>query len=322
MNPKRAVVRSRMRVTVCLLPWLVMVATVAGNAQAQDLQFRSLPEVLPSGRVKLANGSGEVNVALWSSVAIAQSASGEACTATLVGPRVLLTAAHCVDAGDPQQPARTLGGTVKFGGSEIPLIGCAMHPAYAKAPFVSHDLVRSSEDYALCELAAPVTTVTQETIDTEPKIASGAAILMMGFGCTNIRVIGGQFVTSGADDSLRLGDADIDAVDVRDETNATGVYVRTRATDREPILCPGDSGGPAFRGASVSKQDGPKRRLVAVNSQVIAVEGKGRYVFLSFAASVISPSFREFQQAWTKQSASTRAVCGLDLSAGKGGCRL
>jgi hypothetical protein len=318
------IARSR---SIAIIAFLFVASTASADDPPQrapepEINFQSLPDVIPTASIQLANGTEVINIAAWSAVAIARVKDGRICTATLIGPRVLLTAAHCVDAADVNNITRTIGGTVTFGGSEIPLLSCSMHPAYGHAPVAPEGQPRASEDFALCELAAPVTNVTQETLDSGGPMVKAEPLLMTGFGCTNIRVVGDQFVYVAGDDKLRMGDAKVDAVGVLDETGAAGQYLRTRSRKVEPILCPGDSGGPAFRGASLQRQDGPKRRVVAVNSKVVAVFEDNDYTYFSFVATTLAPAFKTFQKDWSNENPQTRGVCGVDLVAGRGNCRL
>jgi hypothetical protein len=104
-----------------------------------DLDFVFLPELLPDAEVQLVNGDEVVDRSLWSAVVVSRSIDGSLCTATLVGPRTLLTAAHCVDAYGPPATGDIDGlgtrkGRVKFSGNPVPIVSCTMHPDYASVP--------------------------------------------------------------------------------------------------------------------------------------------------------------------------------------------
>ena len=289
----------------------------------RELTFDSLQDVFPAGSTKLVNGSLIVDLSAWSALLIARLDAGGYCTATLIGPRVLLTAAHCVDAGFGDKGATILG-RANIAGSQYALKSCMMHPRYAAAERMSEDVPRTSEDYALCELDGAPPIAAESIVDT-PLLGLGSQVLMSGYGCTAIRVAGGALAYDTSDqpgsERLRMGDAKAEAVMVRDYTGAPGSYLRSRSVRSEPVLCPGDSGGPLITGASLAQQTGPLRRVVGVNSMVSAVPRDGRYDYLSFMALLGTEAFRNFAGAWTAQNPSARRVCGRDLLPGQANCR-
>jgi hypothetical protein len=287
------------------------------------LEFVSLRRAFGAGEVELANGAEVIDPSQWETVAIAASDDGVSCTSTLVGPRVLLTAAHCVDRGDPPtaSPQRTKLGTVRFRGGPIRLLSCTMHPGYASKPWRANGTPRSDLDVALCELAAPVQGMEIETVDAGGRPAPNDPLLMMGFGCINIRVSAGKLVFDPGRDKLRMGAARIQAAGVSGKPSIPGAYLRTRSTAGEPILCPGDSGGPAFRGATMGDQTGSRRRLLAVNSMVEAVPVQGGHIFNSYATLVTEADFKTFQRAWTDERPTARGVCGDRLDPAANNCR-
>ena len=288
----------------------------------QEITFDSATDLFPSGETKLVNGSEKVDLSAWQALLIARLGNGGYCTATIVGPRVVLTAAHCVDAGTGDKAA-TIGGRVNVAGSQYVLSGCEMASAYAKAERQGFDIPRASEDFALCELdGAP--PITGETIVTSPVVGAGTQLLMTGFGCTNIRVAVGMLIFDSTDapgsEKLRMGDARADAVGVLDHRSLPGSYVRTRSVQGEPILCPGDSGGPAIAGASLAQQRGPLRRVMGVNSMVTALPRGGGYEYLSFIASLGTKAFQDFANKWSGDKPNRR-ICGRQLAPGQSGCR-
>lgn len=290
------------------------------------INFVSVPDLFPTGDIKLANGTLAIDANLWAAVAMAWSADGLPCTSTLIGPRVLLTAAHCVDNADApvsgaDNSSHTRPGTAKFAGSLIPLVSCAMHPAYADKNWIDAETPRSDLDVALCELSAPVSRLIMETVDTGARPNRNDPLLLTGYGCINIRVSNEKIKFDPGRYKLRMGDATIDAAGVADVQGRKGSYLRTKSTGGEPILCPGDSGGPAFRGVSLGQQASQGRRVLAVNSMVEAVPNGAGHAFYSYATLLTDPAFKRFQQAWTAERPASRKVCGIEIAAGTDNCR-
>ena len=286
---------------------------------AGSLSFVSLRDHAASGEVLLANGKKVEDPELWAAVVVANRKSGF-CTASLVGPNVLLTAAHCVDALDSREPSRTISGTLTIGGKTRAISYCAMSAPYAAAPIPDRDVPRSSEDFAVCEVGGDFSEITLETLSSS-RVKDRAIVLLSGYGCTKVWVFANQLRSSTEGKrALRVGPAQIEATGMFDASNAKGSYLRSRAEDDEPIVCPGDSGGPVFIGADLNNPGG-KRRVVAVNSKVTAVADGGSYDYLSFLAAVSDASFNKLLTDWQAKNPARRKVCGRDLSAGQLGCR-
>jgi hypothetical protein len=292
----------------------------------RTLEFVSLRDKINAGEVQLSNGEQIHDPNLWTSVVVADLDSQDFCTATLIGPHVLLTAAHCVDAKLPGSAGRdqraTIGGTIVINEKPpLTLKDCEMSAPYAQASLPQDDTPRSSEDYALCEVVGNVTNVLFESLYSGASAQAGDRILMAGYGCINIRVVNGKIETDDGKDKLRVGDAKIEATGVWNSGAALGTYIRTRAEHGEPILCPGDSGGPVFRGATLARQDGPQRRVMAVNSKVTAIPNGRGYAFLSFMTPVTSKTFQDFLSKWIAKSSALRQVCGDGIAPGFSNCR-
>jgi hypothetical protein len=286
----------------------------------RSLQFDSLRSRIASGRTTVVNGQAVLNPADWQAVVLARFSNGTYCSGTIIGPRVLLTAAHCLDAGTGPKAAVNSGFVTI--GHPYKLTGCEMHEDYAAAGRPLIDEPRMSEDYGLCELNG-TPHIIDETLASDP-IAPGTPVLITGYGCYGITVIGNSLEPTRIDapgaETLRLGDVRLQAVGVEDESAKPGAYLRVRSTKGQPALCPGDSGGPAITGATVAKQGGAARRVVGVNSMVSAWPVGAAYDYYSYLASTGAPAFRSFLTRWSAKSPGTRQVCGVDLSHGSGTC--
>lgn len=160
------------------------------------------------------------------------SAQGNSrCTATIVGERVLLIAAHCVGNGR--------SAVFKASGVEYRST-CTHGPDYAR---------NSTADWALCLIDQSVVNVPFEHVNQEAdRLKVGDKLLLTGFGCTSPGGGGGN------DGTYRIGESTIrELPDGRSDNDIV--------TSGGAALCFGDSGGPAF------KVDGTQRWQVSVNSR-------------------------------------------------------
>jgi hypothetical protein len=155
------------------------------------------------------------------------------CTASIVGERALIQAAHCVDDGAVTE--FTTVNKIKYESV------CKRNPTYN----TSH-----TADYALCLVKEKVKDVPYESLnDDQNYVKVGDSVLLTGFGC--IRSNG----TGGNDGKFRIGEAVINRVP--DPRRSSNDYVTTA-----PIaLCFGDSGGPAY------KVVGNARKIISINSR-------------------------------------------------------
>jgi hypothetical protein len=145
------------------------------------------------------------------------------CTGSLVHPRMVVLAAHCVAYADPdevlfgenfQSPART-----------IALDGCAVHPQWGQG--MPGD---GQHDIAICELTEPVEDVPIVPIlmgCEADMLQPGAAATLVGYG--------------QADDQLGMGPKREVATEIQ-QVGTDAIWVG----DSVHSGCYGDSGGPAY----------------------------------------------------------------------------
>lgn len=152
-----------------------------------------------------------------------------ACSATLVGDRVLFMASHCVSDGQ----------NVKFTAhANAYTARCAHHPEYRK---------NDSADWSLCLVDRPVTGVPFESFGPDIQIAIDSTLLLSGYGC--VKPGGG----GGNDGIFRIGNATVKGLP----------YGKTYdiVTKGGSALCFGDSGGAVF------SMGAKARYIVGVNSR-------------------------------------------------------
>ena len=177
----------------------------------------------------LINGR-PADTALWPASVYAKS-NGGACSATLVGERVLFIAGHCM--------AHNSSVTFSAGANQYKA-RCSHHPEYRSG--------NSTADWALCLVERPVTGVPFEAFGLDEILALEQEIRLSGYGC--IRPGGG----GGNDGIFRIGEAVIKGL-----PNGRNYDIYTVGG---AALCFGDSGGAAYD----EKSDG-KRFIVGVNSR-------------------------------------------------------
>ncbi len=204
-----------------------------------------------------------------------QSSEGS-CTSALVGPRALLTAAHCVANGGHITLSR---GRNEWKGT------CEHAPGYA---------TDVTSDWALCVLSADVPGVPYERVNLNPALpAERARLLLTGFGCTQAGGCGGN------DGIYRVGDAVVVTV----PSAASNDIITKAVGGTTAALCFGDSGGPAFIYTDRQKR---VRVQVGVNSRANIKD-------TSYLSSTSTPSARSFFTDWSSRTGV--GICGVDPNA-------
>lgn len=307
------------------LPALACTAGADSNEQSPPpiLEFKLARDSISGSTVELVNGIRAIPSS-WPTLMFAtfdKNIEGNTltfrCTATLIGPNVVLTAAHCVD---PQKDnAPSLKASVKIDGIVLPMY-CDMHTEYKKKALIGAS-PRSSDDFALCILddkGNPPETLkkmTFETVETKSVLAQGDPVLMTGYGCRELIVKNGRPSAGHADGLLRVADAVIDKPAGSEKYRPSYVTIRS-SPSTEPALCPGDSGGPLFSGTT-SKEQVRHRLIRGVNSSIAVDSG----YFVSRIAATGTDSFTTWANQWLNEKATRQPkACGLNISAGDPRC--
>lgn len=197
----------------------------------------------------------------------------ENCTGTQIGPRLLVTASHCIRTPLGEvSPSYAAGREILIEardssgvlvGTKIRIVDAKVHPRLAEVCAAENGGAgcqgssavagRDAPDVAILKLAADIPNATITPIST---VASRPddEIVTAGFGCF-------QNMGGATDDKLRVGATTVlEPMEVahlgapltaEKATSLSGVYLFTEGPGLRRIsyagLCQGDSGGPAFR---------------------------------------------------------------------------
>jgi hypothetical protein len=222
--------------------------------------FLALFTALFSMEIQLINGTPAVKKD-WPASVYA-TLSNSRCTATVIGEKVLLIAAHCVNDG----------GTASFTiGNNTYKATCSQSPDYK-----SND----TADWSLCSIDKSVSEIKYELVNQDPLVhKTGQVLQLTGYGCVKSPGTGGN------DGIYRIGESIVTQI-----PSGTSNDIVTKGGGGA-ALCFGDSGGPAFLWDSAKK----KRWVVAVNS-------RGDISTTSYLSSISTPKAKTFFKNWMNKT--------------------
>jgi hypothetical protein len=156
-----------------LLRLLFLTLIVGGStAAAQDFDMTDAEQLeSPDTDLQVIGGERQ-EPSHWPATLVFRNRGGAGCTATVVGPRVVLTAAHCV--------GNRASGRVSVRGGAVD-ITCYHHPAYDPPE-------QKSADFALCIVShadfPDFPELPFEVINTDTgRPTKDSQVMLLGYGC-------------------------------------------------------------------------------------------------------------------------------------------
>lgn len=272
-----------MNFRIAAISLVITIAATPPAAAAEDEIVMRLPPADTALDPQVIGGR-IASVTDWPATLIFQIAGKGVCTSTVVGNRVILTAAHCIPNGAK--------GKVDVGATPV-TISCEHHPSYT--PNDKDQSLTTSADWALCAASQDIPVSAFESISNKGPAANDE-LLLLGYGCNKKGGTDGGFgfLFEGEAKVMKLPDAGGKLWKLN--------YVETSGG---AAVCFGDSGGAAYRYLDRAKRS---RVLVGVNS-------RGDIAERSYISATYTPSFTAWAVEWSKNKKV--AICGLHGDIGR-----
>lgn len=260
---------------------MMLAITLTGRAAEEPRAFYALSDLtLDTGSKPVLINARPANPSDFPATFYSFTAQGR-CTSSLVGTKVLMTAAHCVLDGQQVTIAK---GSTQYTGK------CSHAKDYPGNP---------TADWALCALDGEPPGVLHETINADNGLVKKDLVLLLsGFGCVT------SAITGANDGTYRIGSSSV-SVSPAGENNDI-------LTTGGAAVCFGDSGGPAFV-VSASAIANPVAPNVLAKRLMVAVNSQGNIRDTSLLSSTSTALAQTFLKEWT--TASGLKICGFSPEA-------
>ena len=148
------------------------------------------------------------------------------CSASLIGPRVIITAGHCTRQNGEIRPVSETDVYQFSVRRKVFKARCTLAPGYVERQG------EGSQDLALCKIDKAVEVKYAKVAKEDPK--RGDRVTLIGYGCVR-----SDLPRGGNDGVLRVGESTV----TRESSDRSFHY----QTEGGAAVCYGDSGGPAFK---------------------------------------------------------------------------
>lgn len=275
----------------CLIALLLVSQTAAQSQDESDFVMQRPRS--PDSETLVIGGRRVQDARRWPATFTFGKGDDEFCTATAIGPRVILTAAHCLPDG-----AR---GHVIVNDQRVELT-CKHHPDYTPCPGRTDDPETcpanktTSADYSLCLTDEELKVKSNERVNTDIKLAAGNKLILTGYGCNKDGGVDGGF------GYLFEGDTEVESLPEQKERWLANYIISKGGA----AICYGDSGGPSYKLLDAA---GNSRRLIGVNSRSNMREDDR-----SFLSATALSSFTDWAENWADEMSTPGdaiQICGI-----------